>query len=167
MANKYYRQNLRNGTNPTKRKSNIAKIMETFGPKKKDKKEKPKDMYDDIPKVVMPDPLPMPKIDLEFSKKIFPNVIDDDAFWSESKFSNIWAIQYQNSVTTDEVEYRDETPHSSYADANLGDVSQFITRWDAAHLNQLQIDWDDDNEEGETSEEKIARLGPRPTSYSS
>ena len=35
MANKYYRQNLRNGTNPTKRKSNIAKIMETFGPKKK------------------------------------------------------------------------------------------------------------------------------------
>ena len=42
MANKYYRQNLRNGTNPSKRKSNIAKIMETFGPKKKDKKEKPK-----------------------------------------------------------------------------------------------------------------------------
>ena len=42
MANKYYRQNLRNGTNLTKRKSNIAKIMETFGPKKKDKKEKPK-----------------------------------------------------------------------------------------------------------------------------
>jgi len=42
MANKYYRQNLRNGTNPSKRKSNIAKIMETFGPKKKVKKEKPK-----------------------------------------------------------------------------------------------------------------------------
>ena len=39
----------------------------------KDKKEKPKDMYDDIPKVVMPDQLPMPKIDLEFSKKIFPD----------------------------------------------------------------------------------------------
>ena len=42
MANKYYRQNLRNGTNPSKRKSNIAKIMETFGTKKKVKKEKPK-----------------------------------------------------------------------------------------------------------------------------
>ena len=42
MANKYYRENLRNGTNLTKRKSNIAKIMETFGPKKKVKKEKPK-----------------------------------------------------------------------------------------------------------------------------
>jgi hypothetical protein len=37
MANKYYRQNLRNGT---PRKSNIAKIMETFGNKKKVKKPK-------------------------------------------------------------------------------------------------------------------------------
>ena len=37
MANKYFRQNLRNGT---PRKSNIAKIMETFGTKKKVKKPK-------------------------------------------------------------------------------------------------------------------------------
>ena len=94
-------------------------------------------------------------------------IIDDSSFWNQSKFSNIWAIQHGTSNVSDEVEYRDETPHSSYADADLGDVSQFITRWDAAHLNQLQIDWDGDNEEGETSEEKIARLGPRPTSYSS
>ena len=57
----------------------------------------------------------------------------DDAFWNDSKFSNIWAIQYGNSVTSDEVEYRDETPHSSYADANLGDISQFSNKWDAAH----------------------------------
>ena len=42
-------------------------------------------MYDDIPKVVMPDPMPMPKIDLEFSKKIFPNVIDDDAYLESLK----------------------------------------------------------------------------------
>ena len=94
-------------------------------------------------------------------------IIDDSSFWNQSKFSNIWAIQHGTSNVSDEVEYRDETPHSSYADANLGDVSQFITRWDAAHLNQLQINWDGDNEEGETSEEKIARLGPRPTSYTS
>jgi hypothetical protein len=99
--------------------------------------------------------------------------IEDDAFWNDSKFSNIWAIQYGNSVTSDEVEYRDETPHSSYADANLGDISQFSNKWDAAHLVQLQADWDSDNlynEDGtsaETSEEKISRLGARPTSYSS
>ena len=99
--------------------------------------------------------------------------IDDDAFWSDSKFSNIWAIQYGTSVTSDEVEYRDETPHTSFADANLGDISQFSNRWDSAHLAQLQSNCDNDNavdEEGnstETEAEKIARLGARPTTYSS
>jgi|TARA_R110000782_G_scaffold108702_2_gene197338 hypothetical protein len=93
--------------------------------------------------------------------------ISDDSFWSDSKFSNIWAIQYGTSVTSDEVEYRDTTPHSSFADANIGDISQFSSRWDSAHLIQLQSNWDDDNVEGETSNEKITRLGARPTSYSS
>ena len=99
--------------------------------------------------------------------------IDNDSFWSDSKFSNIWAIQSGTSNTSDEVEYRDETPHTSYADANLGDISQFSNKWDSAHLTQLQADWDNDNavdEEGnstETEAEKIARLGARPTSYSS
>jgi hypothetical protein len=52
--------------------------------------------------------------------------ITDDAFWSQSKFSNIWAIQHGASVSTDEVEYRDATPHSTYADSNLGDFNEFI-----------------------------------------
>jgi len=91
-----------------------------------------------------------------------------DSFWSESKFSNIWAIQYETSVTSDEVEYRDNTPNSSYADANLGDFqTQFIAKWDAKHLAQLQFNWDNDNVDGETEAEKISRLGARPTSYSS
>jgi hypothetical protein len=93
--------------------------------------------------------------------------INDDAFWNDSKFSNIWAIQYGTSVTSDEVEYKDTTPHSSFADANIGDISQFSNRWDSAHLAQLQSDWDNDNVEGETEAEKITRLGARPTSYSS
>ena len=94
--------------------------------------------------------------------------IDDDTFWNQSKFSNIWAIQYETSVTSDEVEYRDNTPNSSYADANLGDFqTQFIDKWDAKHLAQLQFNWDNDNVDGETEAEKIARLGARPTSYSS
>jgi hypothetical protein len=106
--------------------------------------------------------------------------INDDTFWEQSKFSNIWAIHYGTSVTSDEVEYRDTTPHSSYADANLGDFQDFIDKWDQAHLTQLQSNWDDDtlqieDPEGqvppvyreETEAEKIARLGPRPTSYSS
>jgi hypothetical protein len=100
-------------------------------------------------------------------------IISDDAFWNDSKFSNIWAIQYGNSIVSDEVEYRDQTSHSSYAEANLGDISQFSNRWDSAHLTQLQSNWDNDNavdEDGnstETEAQKISRLGARPTSYSS
>jgi len=101
--------------------------------------------------------------------------INDDTFWNQSKFSNIWAIQYGASNPSDEVEYRDETPHSSYTDANLGDFQEFINRWDSAHLIKLQSDWDKNNrynadatiDTTETEAEKIARVGPRPTSYSS
>ena len=104
--------------------------------------------------------------------------IDDDTFWGQSKFSNIWAIHYGTSVTSDEVEYKDTAPHSSFADANLGDISQFSNKWDAAHLTQLQSDWDSNimsiedpagsgTFRDETEAEKIARLGARPTSYSS
>ena len=102
-----------------------------------------------------------------------PYTISDDSFWSDSKFSNIWAIQNGTSVSTDEVEYRDSTPHSSFADANIGDINQFSSKWDSAHLAQLQSDWDDNNavdEDGnstETEAEKITRIGARPISYSS
>ena len=102
-------------------------------------------------------------------------VIVDDAFWSDAKWSNIWAIQYidDNLDHNDTVEYRDDTPHATWSEAGLGDFnSQFISKWDAAHLTQLQSDWDNDNQfddEGnsESEAEKIARLGSRPTSYSS
>ena len=94
-------------------------------------------------------------------------VINNDSFWSDPKFSNIWAIQYGNSITSDEVEYRNSTPHSSFADANIGDINQFSSKWDLAHLTKLQSDWDDNNVDGETEAEKISRLGARPTSYSS
>ena len=94
-------------------------------------------------------------------------VINDDDFWNQSKFSNIWAIQYGTTDPNDEVEHRDTTPHSSWTDANLGDIQDFIDRWDAAHLAELQSEWDENNVEGETSEEKVERLGSRPTTYSS
>ena len=102
-------------------------------------------------------------------------VIVDDAFWSDAKWSNIWAIQYidDNLDHNDTVEYRDDTSHATWSETGLGDFnSQFISKWDAAHLTQLQSDWDNDNhfdDEGnsESEAEKIARLGARPTSYSS
>jgi|TARA_R100001509_G_scaffold86275_1_gene49162 hypothetical protein len=93
-------------------------------------------------------------------------IVDND-FWGLAKWNNIWAIQYGTSNPSDTVEYRDSTPHSTWEDANLGDFQDFITKWDTAHLAQLQSDWDDDNVDGESEADKIARLGERPTSYSS
>ena len=103
--------------------------------------------------------------------------IDDNDFWGLAKWNNIWAIQYGTFEPSDTVEYRDTTPHSTWEDANLGDFQDFIDRWDSAHLARLQSDWDNDNltsfdESGnevsaESESDKIARLGARPTSYSS
>ena len=94
-------------------------------------------------------------------------IIKDNDFWGLAKWNNIWAIQYGTSNPSDTVEYRDGTPHSTWEDANLGDFQDFITRWDSAHLAQLQSNWDNDNVDGESESDKIARLGARPTSYSS
>lgn len=107
-------------------------------------------------------------------------VINDDAFWATTAFQNIWAIQSGTSNTSNEVEHRDEIPHCSLDNEGI-EISQFITRWDAAHLSQLQSNWDNNTlqiEDGtdaegsaifrdETEAEKIARLGIRPISYSS
>jgi hypothetical protein len=93
--------------------------------------------------------------------------IDDNNFWGLAKYSNIWAIQYGTANPSDTVEYRDETPHSTWEDSNLGDFQDFINKWDAAHLAQLQADWDADTVEGESEADKISRLGARPTSYTS
>jgi hypothetical protein len=93
-----------------------------------------------------------------------------DSFWNDSKWSNVWAIQYKNDDLdyNDTVEFRDNTPHKTWNQANLGDFySQFITKWDSAHLATLQFNWDNNNIEGETETQKITRIGVRPTSYSS
>jgi len=106
--------------------------------------------------------------------------IDDDDFWNQSKWDNVWAIQYKDDDHdyNDTVEYRDDTPHATWTDADLGNFrTQFVDKWDSAHLAKLQNDWDNNNgdtydEEGnlthtETESEKITRIGARPTAYSS
>ena len=106
---------------------------------------------------------------------------NDDTFWNDVKWSNIWAIQYKddNHDYNDTVEYRDETPHATWSNANLGDFrTQFVDKWDSKHLANLQSDWDNNNQQvedtdnpgtfrDETEAEKITRLGARPTNYSS
>ena len=87
-------------------------------------------------------------------------VVSDDSFWNDSKFSNIWAIQYTADGDTDQVEYRDTTPNSTYDSSALGDIQQFIDKWDAEHLNFLQEEWDSDSRDE-------SEKGVRPTTYSS
>ena len=102
--------------------------------------------------------------------------INDDSFWNQAHFSNIWAIQFGTTPSSDEVEYKDGTTHSAYDASVLGNFNEFKTRFDAAHLSQLQADWDANganltdeagNPISETEAEKISRIGARPTSYSS
>ena len=94
--------------------------------------------------------------------------INDDSFWNQAHFSNIWAIQFGTTPSSDEVEYKDGTTHSAYDASVLGNFNEFKTRFAAAHLSQLQADWDEDNTtESETAEQKINRIGARPTSYTS
>lgn len=100
-------------------------------------------------------------------------------FWLQPKFSNLHAIQFTDDNTdNDQVEFKDNSPNGAYDASVYGNFSQFIELWDAAHLSNLQETWDEDNIQiedpvgsetyrDETSEEKIARLGARPTTYSS
>ena len=86
--------------------------------------------------------------------------INDDAFWATTAFQNIWAIQSGTPNSSDEVEHRDETPHCSLADEGI-DIQQFVDKWDAVHLLNLQTLWDQDSDVDESVK------GPIPTSYSS
>lgn len=107
--------------------------------------------------------------------------IDDDAFWNDPKWANYHAIQFtDDNLDNDQVEFVDGSPNGEYDQATVGDFrSNFITRWDAAHLANLQTEWDEDvireatvvdgeiSETEESMEDQIARKGARPTSYTS
>lgn len=89
-------------------------------------------------------------------------------FWNQAKFSEIHAIQFtDDSIDNDQVEYKDTRPNSGYDVNTLGNFQQFIDLWDSKHLSVMQENWDNNNIENETPEEKIIRLGARPTIYSS
>lgn len=112
--------------------------------------------------------------------------IEDNSFWNQPKFKDISVIQFTNdNLDNDQVEYVDSRPNGSYDENILGNFSQFIEKWDAEYLKYLQGQWDmanyvpgtkqydTDPVTGEiipikeSIEDKIARIGPRPTSYTS
>lgn len=97
-------------------------------------------------------------------------------FWNQPKFSNLHAIQFtDDNLDNDQVEFKDNSPNGPYDVSKYGDFRQFIDLWDAAYLSTIQEQWDnnvnfvntDGNQVPETLEQKITRLGPRPTTYSS
>ena len=102
--------------------------------------------------------------------------VEDDSFWSQSKFNNIHAIQFSDDgVDNDQVEYKDNSPNSSYDENILGNFrTEFISKWDSVYLTELQYNWDNNDRDtngeilvDETVEAKTIRLGARPTSYTS
>lgn len=92
--------------------------------------------------------------------------INDDTFWSQSKFDGLRAIQFTND-NTDNDQVETDTGNVSYDASTLGSFQQFVDKFDAAYLAYKQDEWDNDNVEGETEAEKITRLGARLTSYTS
>jgi len=111
----------------------------------------------------------------------FGYVVEDDSFWKNNLASNVRAIQYTgDNLDSDQVEYNDGTNHSIFN----GDIKMFSDKWDEQHLLKLQNDWDnnieyinlgktnpekpnEDQFRQETIEEKIIRIGNRPTSFKS
>jgi hypothetical protein len=111
----------------------------------------------------------------------FGYVVEDDSFWKNNLASNVRAIQYTgDNLDSDQVEYNDKTNHSIFN----GDIKIFSDKWDEQHLLKLQNDWDnnieyinlgktnpekpnEDQFRQETIEEKIIRIGNRPTSFKS
>ena len=116
--------------------------------------------------VIFEDKLIIKQSELTANNQPVGHTIDDNDFWNNPDYSNFWAIQYQTSNSSDEVEFKDETPNDTWASTGL-DFQPFIDKYDEAHLPYIQNEWDNNDVDGETSEEKIARLGARPTSYSS
>lgn len=100
-------------------------------------------------------------------------IIEDNNFWTNNLSSNIRAIQYTgDNLDKEQVEHNDGSPHTFFS----GDIKAFADEWDKKHLVFLQESWDFNNlkiqlennlTRPETVDEKINRLGPRPTSFNS
>ena len=65
--------------------------------------------------VVFDDKLIIKQSELSSDNQPVGYEINDNDFWNNSDYSNFWAVQYQTSNTSDEVEFRDETPNDTWA----------------------------------------------------
>jgi len=77
---------------------------------------------------------------------------DSRAFWIRSYPANVW-------VATDVRESRHWVARNNGVSKTKDQAQTLVTN----NVNAAKTAWDDDNEEGESSAEKIARIGPKPT----
>ena len=84
--------------------------------------------------------------------KGFITLEDSRAFWRAEYPANVW-------VATDVRESRHWVARNNGVSKTKDQAQTLVT----AAVDALQDAWDDDNVDGESSAEKIARLGPKPT----
>ena len=77
--------------------------------------------------------------------------VDSRKFWISGYPGNVW-------VCDDIPESRDWGARNSAATKTKSQAQTIVTNI----IDDLKDTWDDDNEEGESSAEKIDRLGPKP-----
>jgi ABC-type uncharacterized transport system ATPase subunit len=86
-------------------------------------------------------------------------IINDEEFWN-SVDPRIHAIQYHTDGQK-EIELKNPSENVSITDISI--LQKYIDRFNLTEQTyQQQITWDKDFIEGETKEQKITRLGPRP-----
>lgn len=103
------------------------------------------------------------QIYLEADGHVWPNrkvwKIEEPDFWS-SLDPRISAIQYH----TDGLKQKElKGPREDVVITDVSEVQMFVDKFNEYEtVYQNQVAWDNNNVEGETEEQKIARLGPRP-----
>lgn len=104
------------------------------------------------------------QIYLETSDKQYPNrrchVIDNDQeFWNNVD-PRIHAIQY-HSDGLKQIEYKN--PREDIVITDITTIQKYIDRFNLTEQTfQSRLAWDNNKVQGETLEQKITRLGPRP-----
>ena len=90
------------------------------------------------------------------------HVINNDSeFWA-SVPSDIHAIQYHDDGQK-EIEYKASSGKGNVQITDVSILQKYINRFNLTEQTyQSQLAWDNNNVQGETKEQKITRLGPRP-----
>jgi len=103
---------------------------------------------------------------LETTDAQFPNrrchIIDNDSEFWNSVDKDIHAIQYHDDGQK-EIEYKVSSGKGNVPITDISILNKYIDRFNLTEQTyQSQIIWDNNNVQGETLEQKVTRIGPRP-----